>query len=65
LQKKGSLHLWSRIFGIESPKAFGVTGDDVGRLFNEKRYLDIAKYNVLDLKATRELFQRWNDYLNI
>jgi DNA polymerase elongation subunit (family B) len=65
LQKKGSLHLWSRIFGIESPKAFGVTGDDVGRLFNEKKYLDIAKYNVLDLKATRELFKRWNDYLNI
>jgi len=29
LKRKGSLHLWCRAFGIESPKANGVTGDDV------------------------------------
>ncbi|MFH1193044.1 MAG: ribonuclease H-like domain-containing protein [Candidatus Jorgensenbacteria bacterium] len=63
VRKKGNLHLWSRAFGIESPKAQGVTGDDVGRLFKEKKFLDIAKYNVGDLMATRELYERWNTYL--
>lgn len=63
LRRKGSLHLWTRAFGIESPKSGGVTGDDVGRLFKEKRYKDIARYNARDLFATKELFVRWNDYL--
>ncbi|MGC8776188.1 MAG: ribonuclease H-like domain-containing protein [Minisyncoccia bacterium] len=65
LRKKGSLHLWTRVFGIESPKSQGVTGDDVGALYSEGKYLDIARYNVLDLKATAELFKKWNDYLNL
>ncbi len=63
VRKKGGLHLWSRAFGIESPKSEGITGDDVGRLFQEKRFLDIAKYNVRDLHATRELYERWQKYL--
>lgn len=63
MRRKGSLHLWSRAFGVKSPKESGVTGDDVGRLFKEKKYLEIAKYNVGDLSATAELFKRWQDYL--
>ncbi|MBI3589749.1 MAG: ribonuclease H-like domain-containing protein [Candidatus Liptonbacteria bacterium] len=63
LRKKGSLHLWARAFGIQSPKAAGISGDDVGRLFNEKKYLDIAKYNTGDLVATKELYSRWEKYL--
>ena len=62
-RNKGSLHLWSRAFGIESPKADGVTGDDVARLFKEKRFLDIARYNVGDLRATKALYERWTEYL--
>ena len=62
-RRKGSLHLWSRAFGIESPKAGGVTGDDVGPLFKKKKYLDIAKYNVRDIRATRALFEKWEMYL--
>lgn len=65
MRKKGSLHLWSNLFGIKSPKADGVTGDDVGQLFKEKKFLDIAKYNSGDLKATKELYEKWNNYLNI
>jgi len=61
--KKGNLHLWSRAFGIPSPKAAGTTGDDVGRLFKEKKYLDIARYNVGDLQATRALYKKWAEYL--
>ena len=63
LKKKGGLHLWARAFGIESPKIGGVTGDDVGRLFKEKKYLDIARYNVRDLRATKELFDKWEKNL--
>lgn len=61
--KKGGLHLWARAFGIKSPKAEGVTGDDVGPLFKEKKFLEIAKYNVGDLKATKELYEYWENYL--
>lgn len=63
-RRKGSLHLWSRAFDIPSPKAGGVTGDDVGPLFKKKRFLDIAKYNVRDIRATRELYTKWEDYLS-
>ena len=63
-RRKGSLHLWTRAFGIESPKAGGVTGDDVGPLFKKKKYLEIAKYNVGDLRATRALYEKWETYLN-
>src|SRR3989344_6088277 len=65
MRKKGSLHLWSRLFGIKSPKSEGVTGDDVGRLFKEKKFLDIARYNAGDLKATKELYEKWKKYLSI
>ncbi|MCX6741458.1 MAG: ribonuclease H-like domain-containing protein [Candidatus Parcubacteria bacterium] len=53
VRRKGSLHLYSRAFGIASPKTSGITGDDVARLFNEKKFLDIARYNVGDLRATK------------
>lgn len=64
VRKKGSLHLWSRAFGIESPKLKGITGDDVGRLFKEKKFLDIARYNVGDLRATAALYEKWENYFN-
>lgn len=64
LRRKGGLHLWSRAFGIESPKSGGITGDDIGRLYKEKKFLEIAKYNVGDLKATKALYEKWQTYLN-
>ncbi len=65
VRRKGSLHLWSNVFGIKSPKSEGITGDDVGRLFKEKKFLEIAKYNVGDLIATKELYEKWNKYFNL
>ena len=62
-RRKGSLHLWSRAFGIPSPKSGGVTGDDVGPLFKKKKFLEIAKYNVGDIRATRLLYEKWEKYL--
>ncbi len=64
LRRKGGLHLWSRAFGIKSPKDGGVTGDDVGRMFSEEKFLEIAKYNAKDLRATRELYEKWEEYLS-
>lgn len=63
VRRKGNLHLWTRAFGIKSPKGEGVSGDQVGKLFQEKRFLDIAKYNVGDLRATKKLYQYWEKYL--
>lgn len=62
MRRKGSLHLWTRAFGIESPKAQGVTGDDVRGLFKEGRYRDIARYNARDLVATLALYERYREY---
>ncbi len=63
VRRKGSLHLFSRAFGIESPKANGVSGDQVGQLFLEKRFFDIARYNVGDLLATKKLFEKWEKFV--
>lgn len=62
VRRKGSLHLWTRAFGIESPKSQGVTGDDVRTLFQEGRYQDIARYNARDLAATLALYRRYTEY---
>ena len=63
VRKKGNLHLWTRAFGITSPKTSGVTGDDIGKLFKEKKYAEIARYNAGDLRATKELHQKWENYM--
>lgn len=62
--KKENLHLYCRAFGIVSPKAGGVCGDDVGKLFKEKKFVDIAKYNRGDLIATSALYRLWREYIN-
>ena len=65
LRKRGSLHMWSRLFGIKSPKEDGVSGDDVAEMFKNKKYAEIAKYNAGDLRATKELYEKWINYLNL
>ncbi len=62
VRKKGGLHLWCRAFGIKSPKDEGVKGEDVAGLFKNGEYLKIAEYNVGDLRATRELYLKWEKY---
>lgn len=63
VKKKGTLHLYCKLFGIKSPKETGVTGEDVKKLFQGKKFKDIARYNVGDLRATRELYDYWNNYI--
>jgi len=63
--RKFNLDFYCKSFGIESPKTHGVTGLDMKQLFEEKRFREIAEYNLGDLKATAELFRRWEKYLNV
>lgn len=63
VRRAGTLHLYCRAFGIESPKVDGVSGDDVATLFKSKEYETIARYNVRDIKATAELYRRWKSTL--
>jgi predicted PolB exonuclease-like 3'-5' exonuclease len=62
-RRKGSLHLWCRAFGIESPKAQGVDGEDVKALFDRGQSSDIARYNARDLRATYELYAYYTRFL--
>lgn len=62
-RRKGSLHLYCNAFGIRSPKARGITGDEVAGLFAEKKYQEIAEYNSWDLIATAELYKIWQKFI--
>jgi len=62
-RRRFSLDMWCRAFGIKSPKESGITGYEVKDLFKAGRYLDIAKYCLGDLRATRELFLFWEKYI--
>lgn len=65
VRRRGNLHLYCKSFGIKSPKASGITGDDVQTLFKEKEYMKIAEYNSWDLIATSELYKIWKEYIEI
>jgi uncharacterized protein YprB with RNaseH-like and TPR domain len=62
-QRKGSLHLWCRAFGIKSPKEDDISGDEVSKFFKAGKCADIARYNAGDLKATKQLYDKWEKYL--
>jgi len=63
VRRRGNLHLYCRALSIDSPKDKGVSGDEVGKLFKEKKYKEIAEYNSWDLVATNELYKIWCDYI--
>lgn len=61
--RKFNLDFYCKAFGVDSPKSHGITGLDLGKLWEEKRFREIADYCLGDLKATAELFKRWEAYL--
>jgi predicted PolB exonuclease-like 3'-5' exonuclease len=61
--RRFNLDFYCRAFGIESPKRQGVTGMEVGRLFEERRYREIADYCLRDVRATVELYHIWRERL--
>lgn len=62
-RRKFSLDMWCKTFGIKSPKAEGITGHEVKDMYLSGRYLDIARYCLGDLKATKELLDYWDRYI--
>lgn len=61
--RRFNLDFYCKSFGIESPKAQGVTGADVNQLMAEGRYREIAEYCLRDVKATVLLYQFWRERL--
>lgn len=62
-RRRFSLDMWCRALGIKSPKEEGITGLDVKKLFKDGRFIDIARYCVRDLFATKELLYYWGKYI--
>ncbi len=63
--RRYSLDFYCKSFGIRSPKSDGITGLDLGKLFVEKRFREIADYCIGDVVATSELFKMWEDHLHL
>lgn len=61
--RRFNMDFYCKVFGIESPKAQGVSGMDVGRLMEEGRYREIAEYCLRDVHATVQLYNLWNERL--
>ncbi len=62
-RRRFSLDMWCKTFGIKSPKEDGITGYDIKNLFADKRYVDIARYCMGDIRATKELLYYWENYI--
>ena len=61
--RKFNLDFYCKAFGIDSPKAYGVTGMDVTTLLTEKKFREIAEYCLRDVRATVELYRVWRERL--
>lgn len=65
LTRKFNLDFYCHAFGIKSPKTKEISGMEVKNLYEAGRLKDIATYCGEDIKATYELYQIWNNFLNI
>ncbi|NMC36638.1 hypothetical protein GYA49_06395 [Candidatus Beckwithbacteria bacterium] len=52
-----------RAFGISNPKAKGVSGLHVSKLFEKGKYQEIADYVARDAHATSQLYQIWRNFM--
>ncbi|MEW6653740.1 MAG: ribonuclease H-like domain-containing protein [Bacteroidota bacterium] len=63
--KKFNLDFYCHAFGVESPKANGITGMEVKELYKAGRTKDIAIYCGKDVRATYQLYKIWDEFLNL
>lgn len=61
--RRFNLDFYCKAFGVDSPKAHGVTGMDVNQLMTEGRHREIAEYCLRDVQATVLLHQIWKERL--
>jgi uncharacterized protein YprB with RNaseH-like and TPR domain len=57
--RKFNLDFYCKSFGIKSPKSDGITGLDLGPLYEAGRFREIAEYCIGDVRATAELYFHW------
>ena len=62
--RRFNLDFYCKAFGIESPKAKGITGMDIDQLVAQKRFREIAEYCLRDVHATVALYRIWRDRLS-
>ncbi len=63
--RKFNLDFYCKAFEIKSPKSEGINGHEVAPLYKKGEYEKIAKYCAGDLFATKELFLKWEKFINI
>jgi 3'-5' exonuclease len=63
--KKFNLDFYTKSFGIKSPKSEGITGLDLGDMFKEKKFKEIAQYCYGDIIATSELYKKIEEYFTL
>ncbi len=61
--RKFNLDFYTKSFGIASPKSATIAGDKVPIFFAEGRSREIAEYCMRDVRATSELYEKWNSLL--
>jgi 3'-5' exonuclease len=62
--RRFNLDFYCKAFGIDSPKAKGITGMDINQLVAQKRFREIADYCLRDVRATVALYKIWRDRLS-
>jgi 3'-5' exonuclease len=62
--RKFNLDFYCHGFGIKTPKSKEVSGNEVKNLYDAGRIKDIAIYCGRDIRATYQLYEIWNEYLN-
>jgi predicted PolB exonuclease-like 3'-5' exonuclease len=58
--RRFNLDFYTKAFGIKSPKEEGVTGYNVAEYYADGKIREIAEYCIRDVRATAELYERWN-----
>lgn len=57
--RRFNLDFYCKAFGIDSPKAHGITGYDVSKYIAEGRHREVAEYCLRDVIATNSLYHIW------
>ncbi len=57
------LEVICKALGITNPKALGVSGMEVSKLYRQGKLEDIVQYVARDVTATAELYEVWRQYL--
>ena len=61
--RRFNFDFYAHAYGIESPKSKEINGGNVGEFYQDGKTKEIAEYCLSDVRATWELFLKWNNYL--